>query len=407
MPRRALSLLFVGPKIPYPANDGGRIAIFEPMRHLAARGHRVAYLGFGSLQAAEQLAAAAHLVWARAVPHDTRTHALPAAMALFSRLPYTAAKYSAAPMFAALEEVLGSQSFDVVQLENSHMAHYLDAVQRRGIPAVLRLTNVEALVAERFARTAPFPLNAYVRLQARRMRQFEQRAIGAADLTLTVTPQDAQRCTELEPRARVAVVPVGADVHGPISWAGEKPGTLLYVGALDWPPNVDSLRWFKSSIWPLVRRQRPEARWLIVGRDPPTDIQRWPADDPAITVTGIVPDIGPYWSQAAMVVVPLRSGGGMRVKIIEAFAMGKAVVTTGIGIEGIGASNGEHYLLADGAADFAAQVVRLLDSPLERRRLGAAARAFVEAQFGWEQVVSGLERLYLELLDRPNLARAG
>lgn len=407
MPRRALNLLFVGPKIPYPANDGGRIAIFEPMHHLVARGHRVAYLGFGSQQAAEQLTAEAHLMWARAVPHDTRTRALPAAMALFSHLPYTAAKYSAAPMFAALEEVLNSQSFDVVQLENSHMAHYLDAVQRRGVPAVLRLTNVEALVAERFAQTAPFPLSAYVRLQARRMRRFEQRAIGAADLTLAVTPQDAQRCTELEPRAHVAVVPVGADVHRPISSVGEEPGTLLYVGALDWPPNVDSLRWFKSSIWPLVRRQRPEARWLIVGRDPPADILRWPAGDPAITVTGKVPEIGPYWSQAAMVVVPLRSGGGMRVKIIEAFAMGKAVVTTGIGIEGIGASDGEHYLLADGAADFAAQVVRLLDSPLERRRLGAAARAFVEAQFGWEQVVSGLESLYLELLDRPNPARAG
>lgn len=407
MPRRALNLLFVGPKIPYPANDGGRIAIFEPMCHLAARGHRVAYLGFGSQQAAEQLAAEAHLMWARAVSHDTRTRLLPAAMAFFSRLPYTAAKYLAAPMFAALEEVLASQSFDIVQLENSHMAHYLGAVQRHGVAAVLRLTNVEALVAERYARTAPFPLSAYVRIQARRMRRFEQRAIGAADLTLAITPQDAQRCTELEPRARVAVVPVGADLDRPISSAGENPSTLLYVGALDWPPNVDSLQWFKNAIWPLVRSQRPLARWLIVGRDPPSDIQRWPADDPAITVTGKVPEIGPYWRRAAVVVVPLRSGGGMRVKIIEAFAMGKAVVTTTIGVEGIGASAGEHYLMADGAADFAAQVVRLLDSPLERRRLGAAARAFVEAQFGWEQVVSGLERLYLDLLDRPSSTRAG
>jgi glycosyltransferase involved in cell wall biosynthesis len=407
VPLRALNLLFVGPKIPFPANDGGRIAIFEPMRHLAARGHRVAYLGFGLQKDADELKEKATLVWARAVLHDTRTRPLPAVMAIFSRLPYTAAKYSAAPMFAALEEVLASQSFDIVQLENSHMAHYIDTVQRHGVPAVLRLTNLEAQVAERYARTAHFPLSAYVRLQSRRMRRFEQHAIGVADLTLAITPEDARSCAAMEPRARVAIAPVGADLQRRASPEGENPGMLLYVGALDWPPNVDSLKWFRSAIWPLVRRQRPEARWFIVGRDPPSDILRWPADDPTITVTGKVPEIGPYWSQAAVVIVPLRSGGGMRVKIVEAFAMGKPVVTTSIGVEGIGASAGAHYLLADGPTDFAAQVVRLLDSPLERRRLGAAARAFVEAHLGWEQVVSGLEELYFGLLDRPTLARPG
>jgi glycosyltransferase involved in cell wall biosynthesis len=155
-----------------------------------------------------------------------------------------------------------------------------------------------------------------------------------------------------------------------------------------------------------VKRERSAARWLIVGRDPPPEILRWPDLDSSITVTGRVPEIAPYWSQAAVVVVPLRSGGGMRVKIIEAFGMSKAVVTTSIGVEGIGASAGEHFLLADEAAAFAAQVVRLLDSPADRRRLGGAARAFVEAHFGWDQVVSLLERQYYDLLERPNLARS-
>jgi hypothetical protein len=186
----------------------------------------VAYLGFGAQAWAQEMAAAAHLDWVQAVAHDTRTRPLPAALALFSSLPYTAAKYSAAAMFEALEQVLASNEFDLVQLENSHMAHYISAVHRRRLPAVLRLTNVEALVAMRYARTARFPLNMYVRLQAERMRRFERRALGEADLTLAITPEDAQRCAEIEPRARVAVVPVGADLV--VRRAGREQGTLPY-----------------------------------------------------------------------------------------------------------------------------------------------------------------------------------
>ena len=393
-----MKILFLAPKIPWPATDGSRIALYELIRHLTARGHQAAFLGFGNQGAADEFRTRAGLLWAKAIPHDTSTHYLNAALALLSPTPYTASKYKSGEMNAAVREAFHEERFDLVHLEGTHMAHYLGLAQSLGVQAVLRLQNVEWLVHARYARTAAFPLNLYVRIQAQRMRAFEIRACRQADLCVAITQEDAERILQLVPDASVAVSPAGVDLERyypqPMS---EEPGTLVFVGALDWPPNADAIRWFRTKVWPRVTQEEPTAQWIVVGKSPPADILHWPEEDRNIQVTGFVDDVRPYLHRASVVIVPLRSGGGMRLKILEAMAAGKTVVSTPVGAEGISARNGEEIILAGPDRSYGVEVVRLLRQPTERKRIGKAARAWAEG-YGWSGIAADLERVYQALL---------
>jgi glycosyltransferase involved in cell wall biosynthesis len=393
-----MKILFIAPKIPWPATDGARIAIYELIRHLTARGHQAALLGFGNQGSAEEFRARAGLIWAKAIPHNTSTNYMNAALALLSPTPYTASKYRSGAMTAAVRAAFNEERFDLVQLEGTHMAHYLGLAQGLGVQVILRLHNVESALAARYARTAAFPLNVYVQDQARRMRAFEVRACRQADLCLAITREDADRILKLAPDASVAVSPAGVDLERyypqPMS---EEPGTLVFVGALDWPPNADAIRWFRTKVWPRIAQEEPTARWIVVGKSPPADILHWPEEDRNIEVTGYVDDVRPDLLRASVVIVPLRSGGGMRLKILEAMAAGKTVVSTPMGAEGISARSGEEIVLAGADRSFGVEVVRLLRQAPERKRIGKAARAWAEG-YGWSGIAADLEREYQALL---------
>ncbi len=398
-----MKILFVAPKVPWPATDGARIAIYELIRHLTARGHRAALLGFGNPEAADELRARAGLIWAKAIAHDTSTNYLKALLALLSPMPYTVSKYRSGAMASAIREAFNEERFDLVQLEGTHMAHYLGLVQGLGGRVVLRLHNVESMLAERYAKTAVFPLNLYVQEQARRMRAFEIRACKQADLCLAITQEDAERVLQLAPDASIAVSPAGVDLerfHPQLM--SEEPGTVVFVGALDWPPNADAIRWFRAKVWSRIVQEEPTARWIVVGKSPPADILHWPEEDRNIQVTGYVDDIRTYLQRAAVVVVPLRSGGGMRLKILEAMATGKVVVSTPMGAEGISARNGEEIVLANADRSFSVEVIRLLRQDAERKRIGKAARAWAEG-YGWGRIAADLEGEYQALVGSRSL----
>jgi glycosyltransferase involved in cell wall biosynthesis len=394
-----MRILVVAPKIPWPATDGGRIDIYEPMRHMAARGHQVAFLGFGLQRDADELRVHASLIWARAIPHDIANHPIDALLNLLSPLPYTAAKYQSRAMENAIRTALQEEIFDLVQLDTTHMGHYLGIIQQQKKPAVLRLQNVESLLAQRYAQKVAPPLRAYIGLQARRMARFEARACEQASLCLAITEEDADRIRRLAPDSQVVVSPAGVDLERyypqPMS---EEPGTVMFVGALNWLPNADSIRWFHSELWPRIRKEEPTARWIIVGKNPPADVLQWPAKDKSIIVTGFVEDVRSYLLRGSVVIVPLRSGGGMRLKILEAMAAGKAIVSTPLGAEGIPARNGEEIILAPPDQTFATEVVRLLRQGSERMRIGKAARTWVE-RFGWKRIAEELEHHYAALLE--------
>lgn len=395
-----MNILTLCPKLPYPASDGGRIAIFEPLRRLAARGHDLTLLTFAHGPPQEEaLAYLRQFCRLELVAHDTRSHLLPAAMNLLSPEPYTIAKYASAAMARRLRSLMAEEQFALVQLENLHMSGY-QAITKGEFhcPTLLRQQNVESLLAERYAATQRGLRRRYALLHAMKVRRFESRMGAAMDLCLMITPQDAERMRRLNPRARTVVIPAGIDGEGfDLSPTREEPGSIVSIAAMDWPPNVDAVRWFHDHVLPLVRQARPDVRFYVVGKHPPPAIQALAQPD-RVVVTGFVDDVRDYLARGSVFVVPLRAGGGMRLKLLQAMAAARAIVSTTIGAEGISVTHEGELLLADDAAGFAAQTIRLLNDGALRRKLGRQARSVALGSYSWDYAVDLLESAYRQAL---------
>jgi len=380
--------------------DGGRIAVYEPLRRLAARGHQVTLLTFRPPnQDAADLAPLAEFCRVESVPHDTRTRPMGIAGSLFSTLPYNVAKYQTPRMAQRLEEILARESFDVVHLEQVHMAGYQAITKGKwGIPTVLRQENIESHLAERYWRAQTGLRRLYARLLAARMRRYEAAMCAVVDCCLAITLEDAQRLHDLSPRARTLVVPAGVDIAAFCpSPHSEVPDTVVFVGSMDWLPNADAVLWFYHEALPAIRREFPALQFYVVGKDPPPEIRRL-AEPGAIHITGLVADVRDYFARAAVFVVPLRVGGGMRVKLLQALAMARPVVSTSIGAEGIAVTHGQDILLADSAPDFARCAVDLLRDPELRARLGQSGCRLVEENYSWEAATDLLELAYRDVI---------
>jgi polysaccharide biosynthesis protein PslH len=260
------------------------------------------------------------------------------------------------------------------------------------VPVMLFAHNVEHAIWKRLVRVERRSwARALLALEWRKMRRWEAQACRRADLTVTVSAVDRNLLAAVAPRARITTIPTGVDVaYFTPEIEAEEPSHLVFTGAMDWYPNEDGILHFIDAVLPLVRRRVPDASVTVVGRNPSARV-RAAAARAGVQVTGTVADVRPYIARGAVYVVPLRVGGGTRLKIFEALAMAKAVVSTPVGAEGLPLVHGEHFLEAEGAAAFAAAVVALLRDPARRRALGAAGRRLVETRYGWAAVARDFE----------------
>ena len=234
-------------------------------------------------------------------------------------------------------------------------------------------------------------------IEAAKMRRYEARACARARLTVAVSDADRALLAAGAPAADIRAIPTGVDTdYFHPNGRAERPATLVFTGSMDWYPNEDAIIYFIDSILPEIRGRIPHTSLTVVGRNPSERLKAAGAAA-GVQVTGTVADVRPYVSEAAVYVVPLRIGGGTRLKIFEALAMNKAVVATGVGAEGLPVVHGEHYLRADSPGDFARAVVSLLEDPRGRRALGGAGRRFVEERYSWDQVAREFERCCQEI----------
>jgi sugar transferase (PEP-CTERM/EpsH1 system associated) len=258
-------------------------------------------------------------------------------------------------------------------------------------PVVLFEHNVEHQIWRRLAGVEHRPLRrALLEIEWRKMRRYERRTVARARRTVAVSETDRARLAAAAPGAAVHAIDTGVDTtYFRPGATPEEPASLAFVGAMDWYPNEEAVLHFTSRVLPLIHAEVPEVRLTVVGRNPGAAVR---ALAPGVRVTGTVDDVRPYLDAAAVVVVPLRIGGGTRLKIFEALAMAKAVVSTTVGAEGLPVASGEHLELADDPASFARAVIELLRRPERRRALGAAGRRLVEGRYSWAAIAHTFER---------------
>lgn len=273
-------------------------------------------------------------------------------------------------------------------------------------PVVLFEHNVEYLIWKRLHDLEQVGWRkALLAIEWRKLRAREAAAVRRADMTVAVSAHDRDRLEALAPDADVTWIPTGVDVDffhpDP---AAETRNHMVFSGSMDWHPNEDAVRYFMQDILPIVRADIPDATFSIVGRNPSEALVREAAAAGAST-TGTLDDIRPAIAAAEICVVPLRAGSGTRLKIFEALAMGKAVVSTTVGAEGLDIIPGMHYIAADGAREFAGAVISLLNDTDRRRRIAAAGRALVEERYSWAQVARPFERHCQTVLENHGYAR--
>ena len=268
------------------------------------------------------------------------------------------------------------------------------------VPVVLFAHNVEHQIWKRLGLVErSLWRRLLLEMEWRKMRRREARACIGLPLTIAVSEADQALLATIAPGARVRAIPTGVDIQYFRPDSGkEKPNRLVFTGSMDWFPNEDGMLYFLHDILPRIRQDIPDVMMTIVGRSPSSRL-RTAATKAGALVTGTVPDVRPYMAEAAVYVVPLRVGGGTRLKIFEALAMGKAVVSTTIGAEGLPLTPGLHGMLADDPANFSHAVVSLLHDAERRRKLGGAGRQLVEERYSWPQVAHNFEAYLKEVLD--------
>jgi glycosyltransferase involved in cell wall biosynthesis len=313
-------------------------------------------------------------------------------------LPLNVSRFASRTVRNNLDAMIAREHFDVGVCDFLTPAWAFP--RKPHFATVLFEHNVEWALWDRRAATVPWgPKRAFYRWETRRTRAIERDLIERFNATLAVSDGDREALRRLVPGADVHVVPTGVDVAAflPTDESRRDARTVVFLGSMDWHPNVDGVRWFIDVVWPAVRAAVPGARFRVVGRRPPPEILALACDD--VEITGDVPAVQPYLHEAAMSVVPLRAGGGTRLKIFEAMAAGAPVVSTTVGAEGLDVTPGEHLLIADEAEDFAAAIIGLLRDDGARRQLADRASRLVRA-FEWSAVGERLEEILRLVVER-------
>ena len=397
-----MNILWLNAGLLLPLDKGGKLRTWHVMRHLASR-HEITYLSFSdpAQTVGEREGMRAVCTHLRTIPRTdpakgTTRFYLDAARHVIDRVPYAVAKYRSAAFRHELEQVLDQRSFDAIVCD--FLPPVVNLPERLPCPSILFTHNVEAEIWRRHAENARGPVaRALLGQQWRRMLRFEREALSRFDLVLAVSEADGQTFERLYPGALKApahVVQTGVDTTyfappGPAK-AGHHRNHLVFTGSMDWLPNEDGMQYFVQQILPRIREAEPDVTLSIIGRAPTPAVKRL-ADQAGIEVTGRVDDVRPHIAAGAIYIVPLRIGGGTRLKIFEAMAMGKAVVSTTIGAEGLPVTPGHDIVIADEPADFARSVVDLIRDDAARRRIETAARQLVVERYDWSAVAQDFE----------------
>jgi polysaccharide biosynthesis protein PslH len=403
---RRLRILWLSHFVPYPPKGGAFQRSYNLMRgvgevhevHLLALQHKSSSHPAEELkQARSALGEFCHSVMIVDGTAATRPAGLAVRMlSLAAGVPLTVSVSNVAAMRKELRSMLARTSFDLVHFDTIGLGCYLNEIG--DIPAVLTHHGAEAfMLLRRVQRERSLAKKALFFADGHLLGRYESKFCPKFAQNLVCSGLDGQLLAKAAPSARFTVIPNGVDVDyframPPV--AGRK---VVFAGRLDQYSNRDAIRYFTTEVWPRVRQRFPDATLDILGANPAEDLVELARQDRTISVHGFVPDVRPFFEQAALAVCPIRDGGGTRVKILDNLSMGKPIVSTTIGIEGIDVTPGRDLLIADSPEVFEAQIARIFEDEALRASLATNARKFAEAKYSWDGIVRKLLETYSQV----------
>jgi len=403
----ALRILFLAPRLPLPADTGGKIRTLNILKQAArqARVHLVCF-SFEKDDAGRSQELKERGIDVTLVPMRGRSVLEKVFHVAVNPAPFSIAKYRSSRMAAVLSTLVHSQRFDLVHIDHLHMTHYIQCFDH--IPCVVDEHNVEYKILERCLDVEKFVLKQRLfKAQAGKMKKFEARQIRQCSAYFAVSEDDKNILGELcDNRTPGYVVPNGVDTEyfkpsaNSHQLSAQSEQAIVFTGSMDWLPNEDAAAYFCQEILPLIWQKAPDTRFYIVGKSPSGRLTQLAKGEERIILTGRVDDVRPYVQRSSVFVVPLRIGGGTRLKILEAMSMRMPVVSTSIGAEGISYTDGRNIAIADAPQAFADKVLELFEDQRKQKSLGDEGRKLVMEQYDWEIVGREMARVYEEIIKR-------
>jgi polysaccharide biosynthesis protein PslH len=407
-----MNILFLTQVVPYPPDAGPKVKTYHVLRALRGQGYSTTLVSFvrpeelQHIPALEKICEAVHVVPIRRSRLADLGYML---RSYITNRPFLVERDDLRPMQQIVNKLVLDGDYQFIHADQLTMVQFAvrgaSAHGDKKPKVIFDAHNAVWTIVERMRERAPWFLKPVLGIEAKRLKRYEGKLLKTVDHVLAVTNVDrtdlekALNSTKVKKEdhvASISVIPIAVDTQQlqPIKRqpAAKK---IVTLGTLHYPPNADGIRWFLNEVLPLIRKRVPEATLTIIGKNPPKDFLEEAARNPeAIKVTGYVPELAPYLAQSTLMVVPVRAGGGMRVRILEAFAYAMPVVTTTIGLEGIDAEIDKDVLVADTAADFANRVCELIEKVTLQGRLAVNGRKLAETKYDWQVVLSAMKPIY-------------
>ncbi len=332
---------------------------------------------------------------------DTRINLVDAFSSIITQDNYNISRFFSVDLDIKLKNILRKKNYDIVQLESLFMTPYIDTIRRTSkAKVVLRSHNLEYYIWQRLARQETSkPKRIYLNYLARQLKAYEKDMMNSVDGVISISSTDREKYLHLGCLKPIIAIPTAIDIdqYQPRENDSHHP-TLFHIGAMDWAPNKEGIRWFLDEVWPIVIAKHTKAKLVLAGKDLDFVRAEFKGKYKNVEFVGEVESAVDFMRANDIMVVPLLSGGGIRIKILEGMALGKTVISTRIGAEGIEGRSGQHFLLASDAQEFANHVILALDEPLICREIGEKARKYMEEHFSFQVLNKKVEKFYKEIL---------
>ncbi len=399
-----MRILQIAPQVPVPPTDGGKIGIYGITKGLFERGHQIDFVCYRKHSDYEYSIKELKKI---CNPHlldvQTDNNVVGALKNYSSPIPYNISKYIRKEMKEFLSDFFKTNKVDVIHIDHLHMGWVIDEIRKHtSAPVCLREHNLEMQIMMRFyEKQKNIFLKNFAKKQYLKFLEYEPAVLSKFDKCIMISRLDEQKLLEINPDIKTTIIPAGVDIHLlDYKRSKSKPHTLIHIGHTDWFPNYDGLNWFVNDIFPEIINRYPETKLYIYGggntKNFPVPVQL----RQNISVVGFVDDIWKAIEDKALAIVPLRIGGGIRIKIIEMLATGQPIITTSIGKEGLNVEDKKHLLIADTKDEFVKKTSEFFDGKFETNKIIENGKEFIKSHFTWEIISAKFECVYKELIEK-------